>query len=158
MDKTIIKRRWIIVHQPGMIPDKKGPFRGEDDLKRFLDELVAHSGIEGIFTIVSLTKNDDIWVDLADEWLLAYALAAPRKARAEDPFSGLRIQVRQRLHATIRHLKKTGALNRSDIMRIGEVSGQQASADINLIKQRFPGLMTYDSSAKCYFLARTEGE
>lgn len=69
-----------------------------------------------------------------------------------DPWSGLRIQVRQRLAAAVAHLRETGQLRRADIQRIGEVSVPQASADINEIKRRLPSLMEYDLSLKCYRL------
>ena len=72
----------------------------------------------------------------------------------KDPWHGLRIQVRQRLAAAVAHLRETGSLRRADIMRIGEVSVPQASADINLIKARMPNLMEYDLSEKCYRLRK----
>lgn len=70
----------------------------------------------------------------------------------QDPWHGLRIQVRQRLAAAVAHLHATGQLRRADIQRFGEVSTPQASADINLIKKRMPGLLKYDKSQKCYRL------
>lgn len=70
----------------------------------------------------------------------------------QDPWCGLRIQVRQRLAAAVEHLKKTGKLRRSDIQKFGEVSVPQASADIAEIKRRLPRLMEYDTSEKCYRL------
>lgn len=70
----------------------------------------------------------------------------------KDPWHGLRIQVRQRLAKAVEHLCVTGSLRRADIMRIGEVSVPQASADINEIKRRMPRLMEYDTSEKCYRL------
>ncbi len=70
----------------------------------------------------------------------------------QDPWSGLRIQVRHRLAAAVEHLHATGKLRRADIERFGEISTPQASADINEIKRRMPGLMEYDASAKCYRL------
>lgn len=68
----------------------------------------------------------------------------------QDPWHGLRIQVRQRLAAAVAHLHQTGSLRRADIQRFGEVSTPQASADINLIKKRMPGLLKYDKSLRCY--------
>lgn len=73
-------------------------------------------------------------------------------AQKIDPWQGLRIQVRRRLSEAVDHLRQTGQLRRADIMRIGEVSVPQASADINEIKKRMPRLMEYDPSEKCYRL------
>lgn len=70
----------------------------------------------------------------------------------QDIWHGLRIQVRQRLAKAVEHLHKTGSLRRSDIQRFGEVSIPQATADINEIKKRMPGLMEYDHSVKSYRL------
>ncbi len=78
----------------------------------------------------------------------------PHKDQA--PWNGLRIQVRQRLAAAVKHLYATGQLRRADICRIGEVSVPQASADINEIKRRLPSLMAYDGSAKCYRLREAQ--
>lgn len=77
-----------------------------------------------------------------------YALNNVRRAR----LGGLRIQVRRRLEKAINHLFSHGSLSRADIERIGEVSTQQASADIARLMERFPGLMRYDASAKTYVM------
>jgi hypothetical protein len=68
-----------------------------------------------------------------------------------DTWRGLRLAVRTRLAAAMRHLLNHGTLNRADIQRIGEVSTPQASADIRLIEERTKAL-TYDVRAKCYRL------
>ena len=73
-------------------------------------------------------------------------------AQKQDPWNGLRIQVRRRLSEAVEHLHQTGSLRRSDIERIGEVSTPQASLDISEIKRRLPGLLEYDTSEKCYRL------
>lgn len=70
----------------------------------------------------------------------------------QDIWQGLRIQVRQRLAKAVDHLLKTGTLRRADLQRFGEISIPQASADMNEIKRRMPGLMEYDHSIKSYRL------
>jgi len=152
-DDSCVKRAFILVHEPGRVPEKKGAFFDYDRVRIFLRELIACRPVGTKYTVIELTWDDDIWVNDGGEWISMEELPAPRKARTEDPLAGLRLQVRHRLHAAIRHLKATGSLNRADIQRLGEVSVPQASADLNLIKARFPGLMTYDASAKCYRIA-----
>lgn len=68
-------------------------------------------------------------------------------------WSGLRKPQRHRLAHAVRHLINTGSLNRADIMRDGEVSQPQASLDLRTIRERQPGLMIYDASAKHYKLS-----
>lgn len=92
--------------------------------------------------MADLTQNRAVWVE-------DYTLNHVRR----DRLAGLRIQVRHRIESAINHLISTGSINRADLERIGEVSTPQASADIQLILTRFPGLMAYDRSAKCYVLA-----
>lgn len=73
-------------------------------------------------------------------------------SQKQDPWQGLRLQVRWRLAKAVDYLRETGRLRRSDIMRFGEVSTPQASSDIREIKRRMPDLMEYDPSEKCYRL------
>lgn len=149
-------RTWIIVHEPGMIPEAKGAFYTHERTQEFLRELIACRPVGTTYTVAQVsTCGSQLWVQSGDEFLWLEH-ASPRKASAVDPLAGLRIQVRQRLQSAIRHLKSTGTLNRADIQRIGEITAPQASADINLIKQRFPDLMAYDASAKCYRLVGQE--
>jgi hypothetical protein len=72
-----------------------------------------------------------------------------------DVWRGLRLQVRQRCAAAIAKLIETGALNRQDIMRQGEVSINQASIDLREIKKRTGNLLVYDIRAKHYRLKET---
>lgn len=69
---------------------------------------------------------------------------------------GLRLSARRRLADVVNHTIETGRLNRSDIVRIGEVSYPQASADLGAIQDRFPGLITYDKSSKAYVVQDRE--
>lgn len=70
-----------------------------------------------------------------------------------EAWAGLRLPARTRLAAVAAHVIKTGTLQRSDIVAIGEVSVPQASLDIRAILKRAPELMEYDASARCYRLA-----
>lgn len=62
----------------------------------------------------------------------------------------LKLPVRARLAAACHHLLTEGSLNRADVMRLGEVSEAQAAIDLRTIRDRAPGFMYYDASAKCY--------
>lgn len=57
-------------------------------------------------------------------------------------WEGLRLPQRRRLAAAVAHIKRTGTLNRSDIMGFGKVSVPQAANDIVEIRRRLPGLMS----------------
>lgn len=56
------RRHWIIVHEPGRIPEKKGAFRF-DRVLPFLRELMACRPEATRYTVVSLTWDYDIWVE-----------------------------------------------------------------------------------------------
>jgi hypothetical protein len=68
-----------------------------------------------------------------------------------DAWGDLRLPARKRMARAFAILLRTGALNRSDIQRIGEVSVAQASTDLRLM-QILTGALLYDKSAKCYRL------
>lgn len=65
-------------------------------------------------------------------------------------WAGLRKAQRERLAGAVSHLQAHGRIQRSDIMRIGEVNIATASTDIAAILKRAPGLMSYDATARCY--------
>lgn len=74
-------------------------------------------------------------------------------ARDDAPeWKGLKLPARIRLAKACQHLRKTGELNRSDIIRIGEVSRPQAALDLREIRRRAPWAIQYDFIAKCYRL------
>lgn len=56
------RRHWIIIHEPGRIPEKKGAFRN-DQVIPFLRELDACRPDGTLFTVCSLTWDYDLWVD-----------------------------------------------------------------------------------------------
>lgn len=58
-----IKKGWIIIHEPGKIPDlKRPPDQSDDGLDAFLGELTKHYPTSK-FTVCRLTWNDDLWVE-----------------------------------------------------------------------------------------------
>lgn len=62
------RRHWIIVQEPGCIPEKKGHFlRGQ--LEPFLRELLACRPAGTHYTFVTLTWDFDIWVESGREFL-----------------------------------------------------------------------------------------
>lgn len=69
-----------------------------------------------------------------------------------NSFEGLRKPQRERIAHAIGLLIERGYLNRGDIVRHGEVSVPQASADIAAIKSLAPTLMRYDTALKSYVL------
>lgn len=70
----------------------------------------------------------------------------------DDPWAGLRPAVRRRLAEAVALIRRTGTLQRADIMAIGEVSEAQATADIKQIMARLPDLMSLNRVRKCYVL------
>lgn len=66
-------------------------------------------------------------------------------------WSGLKLSARWRITEAMKHVLAHGSLQRSDIMRIGEVSHQQASNDIREIIARTDALI-YDVRGKRYVL------
>ena len=67
-------------------------------------------------------------------------------------WAGLKLSQRTRIAMAVRHIMLHGTLNRSHIMSFGEVSAAQAAADIRVILQRKPKLMSYDNRGKFYRL------
>ena len=63
----------------------------------------------------------------------------------------LRLAARERLARAFGILQRAGKLNRSDIIRIGEVTFATAASDLRIMQKR-TGALVYDRSAKCYRL------
>lgn len=62
-----------------------------------------------------------------------------------------RLAVRRRLEDYYYFALEAGRINRSDIMRIGEVSRPQASHDLKMLREDYPRLgLVYNASAKTY--------
>jgi hypothetical protein len=90
---------------------------------------------------------------IIEKFIAHHEAQGARDCDREGAWLGLRPAVRQRLSDAVNHLLRTGSLNREDIMRAGEVTAAQASADISQIMTRMPKLMIYDVSRKCYVRA-----
>jgi hypothetical protein len=67
------RRHWVIVREPGCVPQKKGPFPF-DQLDGFLQELVDCRCADTDLTVVSLTWDFDVWVQDGRERLSIHAL------------------------------------------------------------------------------------
>ena len=58
-----VKKGWIIIHEPGKIPDlKRPPDQSDDGLDAFLVEAIKHYPTS-TFTVCRLTWNDDLWIE-----------------------------------------------------------------------------------------------
>ena len=58
-----IRKGWIIIHEPGRIPDLKVPHPQSDEgLDAFLGELTKLYPTS-TFTVARLTWNDDLWIE-----------------------------------------------------------------------------------------------
>lgn len=62
------RRHWIIVHEPGCIPEKKGGF-SSGQVNGFLRELIDCRPTGTRYTVVSLTWDFDVWVQDGHELL-----------------------------------------------------------------------------------------
>lgn len=76
---TVVKR-WIIVHEPGKVPEKKTPHPQTDD--GAMDCLISLAlcrppGTD--YTLAELTWDNDLWVSSGHEELSILRLGAPRK-------------------------------------------------------------------------------
>lgn len=89
------RRHWIIVHEPGRIPQKKGAFRF-DQILPFLRELMACRSAGTRYTVISLTWDYDIWAESGHEMVAEdealksltdadWADAALAKSNVEEP-------------------------------------------------------------------------
>ncbi len=66
-----------------------------------------------------------------------------------------KLAVRRRLAAYVKYLQHHRKINRSDVMRIGEISTMQASTDLAALREDYPELgLFYDTSAKTYRMKR----
>jgi len=59
-----IKKRWVIVQEPGCIPQIKSPMGNDySDALTLIRELVECRPPGTILTLAQLTWNDELWVD-----------------------------------------------------------------------------------------------
>jgi len=81
-EHSCVSRVYIIVHEPGLIPEKKMPRQTDEGVTEFLVALQMHHSEDTTYTVVQLVWNGDIWVQSGSEWLDMARLAAPRKFAA----------------------------------------------------------------------------
>ena len=68
-DGVVIKR-WIIVHEPGLVPEKKRPdAQTPEGVLAFLRELIACRPEGTRYTVAELTWDHDMWVSDGHELL-----------------------------------------------------------------------------------------
>ena len=60
---------WIIVHEPGLTPRKKGPWRTHQEITDMLRDLMELH--PSAYFMVARVTNDglDLWLDSGKEWL-----------------------------------------------------------------------------------------
>jgi hypothetical protein len=79
MGEQVIKR-WIIVHEPGKVPEKKRPHPQTDDgVVDFLITLALCRPPGTSYTLAQLTWDHDLWVSSGDEELSILRLSGPRR-------------------------------------------------------------------------------
>jgi hypothetical protein len=81
-DTGSIRRRWIIVHEPGLIPEKKGPFATDAEACDFLCQLFDCRPPGTHFTMLELTWDFDLWATSGRETLYVLACAQVERMRA----------------------------------------------------------------------------
>lgn len=74
-----ILRRWIIVHEPGLVPElKMPPTQSAEGVLDFLIALRDCRPQGTTYTVARLTWNNDLWVNSGDEELTIAELSHPR--------------------------------------------------------------------------------
>lgn len=79
MDEAVVKR-WIIVHEPGKVPEKKRPLsQTHEGAIDFLIQLALCRPEGTEYTLAELTWDHDLWVQSGGEALAMCRIAAPRR-------------------------------------------------------------------------------
>lgn len=65
----MIKQRYIIIQQTGMIPIKNKPINTQEGLIKMLKEILMHYPPDTVIIVARLTEDDDLWVDDGWEYL-----------------------------------------------------------------------------------------
>lgn len=103
-DTETTTRRFVILRDAGMIPEKKGPFRTYEQTLTFVREAIACRPTDTLITVAALTWNQDLWVE--DGRALVFEEDTMAKAEAE-----------LRAERTARRLRR--ALERTNLARAG---------------------------------------
>lgn len=69
MDSDVIKAAYVLFIVPGQIPQKKGPFNTDEQLKKMLVEMRLHYPAETQYFVAEVTHAFDLWIQGADEFL-----------------------------------------------------------------------------------------
>lgn len=79
---TQVRRAFVILKQPGRIPEKKGAFLTEEHLEKFVRECIeAYPQREVTIAVCRLTWNDDLWVDDGREMIGIIDSFKPRRRK-----------------------------------------------------------------------------
>ena len=79
-DGGCVIKRWIIVHEPGKVPEKKNPHpQTHDGATDFLICLALCRPKGTRYTLAELTWDHDLWVQEGHEELAECRLAGPRR-------------------------------------------------------------------------------
>lgn len=79
MGEAVIKR-WVIVHEPGKVPEKKRPHpQTYDGMVDFLICLALCRPPSTSYTLAQLTWDHDLWVSSGNEELSILRLGAPTR-------------------------------------------------------------------------------
>jgi hypothetical protein len=71
-EQRTVVRVWIIVKEPGRIPEKKDPPQTNAGVVQFLKELVERRPKGTEYVVANLTWNGDLWVESGNEVLGQY--------------------------------------------------------------------------------------
>lgn len=76
-----VKRAFVILKEPGRVPEKKGAFVTDDHLYKFVREVIACRHPDTQITVCRLTWNDDLWVDCGREMIAIDDSIKPKRRR-----------------------------------------------------------------------------
>lgn len=79
MASGAVVKQWIIVQEPGRVPEKKAPPRTDDGAVDFLIQLALCRPAGTHYTLAELTWDHDLWVQSGSEALAMCRLAGPRR-------------------------------------------------------------------------------
>ena len=74
-----VVKQWIIVQEPGKVPEKKAPPHTDDGAVDFLIQLALCRPEGTLYTLAELTWDNDLWVQSGGETLAMCRCAGPRR-------------------------------------------------------------------------------
>jgi hypothetical protein len=78
-ENSCTRRAYILVHEPGCVPEKKVPRQTHEGVTEFLLALQMCRPKGTHYTVVQVVWDGDIWVDSGSMWLDIEKGMAPRK-------------------------------------------------------------------------------